>query len=308
MSNKITLVFMGTPDFATGIFEGLLKSNFDILAIFTQPDKAVGRKKILTPPHIKQFCIKNNINIPIYQPAKLRDSENVEILKKLNPSFIVVSAYAQILSLDILKIAPCINLHASLLPQYRGASPIQQSLLNDNNQTGVTAMLMDEGLDTGDILGYVVFDIPKHMFVDDLFDKLCTLATKLAINTLNNFNKVSHKKQISALSSHTKKINKQQGLIEFDNAKYIHLKHKAFKGWPDIFLANGLKLISVEINSTKNTNDEKGSIVEICKTYVVVACDIGSLKIYVIQPPSKQKMSIVDYIKGKRIGIGDLLL
>ena len=153
MSKKI--LFMGTPDYATTIFKELIKSKYEIVGLFTQPDKPVGRKQLLTPPHIKQFCIDENLNIPIFQPLKLRGNEEAKNqIEFLKPDFIIVAAYGQILPKEILDIAPCINLHASLLPKYRGASPIQESLLNDDNYTGVTSMLMEEGLDSGDILGF----------------------------------------------------------------------------------------------------------------------------------------------------------
>jgi methionyl-tRNA formyltransferase len=143
---------MGTPSYATEIFKKLLSSNYEVIGLFTQPDKPVGRKQVLTPPDIKQFCIDNSINIPIFQPERLRDNLAAYlVIKELKPDYIIVAAYGQILPKEILKLAPCINLHASLLPKYRGASPIQEGLLNNDDYLGVTSMFMEEGLDCGDI-------------------------------------------------------------------------------------------------------------------------------------------------------------
>ena len=233
---------MGTPDYATTIFKELIYSEYEIVGLFTQPDKPVGRKQILTAPHIKQFCIDENFNIPIFQPLKLRGNEEVvEEINELNPDFIVVAAYGQILPKEILDIAPCINLHASLLPKYRGASPIQESLLNDDIYTGVTSMLMEEGLDSGDILGLQYLKITPTMEVSEAFEKLSVIAAKLTITTLNNFENIKPIKQNEAEVSFCKKIKKEDGLIDFSNAKKLYQKYKAYSFWPGIFLESELK-------------------------------------------------------------------
>lgn len=158
------VIFMGTPDYAEVILARLIDTeDIDVVAVYTQPDKPVGRKKVLTPPVVKTLANKHNIDV--YQPDRLRDQDVVDELLKIKCDYIVVAAYGQILPKQILDHAPCINLHASILPHYRGASPIQQSLLNNDAKTGVTAMLMDEGLDTGDIIKIQEFEIPKDMIV-----------------------------------------------------------------------------------------------------------------------------------------------
>ena len=164
---KKRVVFMGTPDYATSILKGLVESdNYDITLVVTQPDKPVGRKKVLTPPDAKVYALTQGIEI--FQPKTLKEQASIDIIKSQNADFIIVAAFGQILPEDILSIAPCINLHASLLPIYRGASPIQSSLLNNDKITGVTAMLMDKGLDTGDILGFKTFEIPNNMMGLDI--------------------------------------------------------------------------------------------------------------------------------------------
>ena len=224
MSKRI--LFMGTPDYATTIFKELINSEYKVIGLFTQPDKPVGRKQILTPPHIKQFCIDENLLIPIFQPLKLRGNEEVKNqIKSLNPDFIIVAAYGQILPKDILDIAPCINLHASLLPKYRGASPIQESLLNDDNYTGVTSMLMEEGLDSGDMLGFGYLKITSNMEVTQAFEELSKIAAKLTITTLDNFENIKPIKQNESEVSYCKKIKKEDGLVNFLDAKKLYLKY-----------------------------------------------------------------------------------
>ena len=248
---------MGTPDYATTIFIELLKSKYEIVGLFTQPDKPVGRKQILTPPHIKQYCIDENIKLPIFQPLKLKNNQEAkEEIQQLKPDFILVAAYGQILPKDILDIAPCINLHASLLPNYRGASPIQESLLNDDSFTGVTSMLMEEGLDSGDILGFQYLKITRTMEVSEAFEKLSHIAAQLTITTLDNFENINAIKQNESLVTFCKKIKKDDGLVDFGDAKKLFLKYKAYSYWPGVFLSSELKLKEIELNEELSQNNE----------------------------------------------------
>ncbi|AXH12954.1 methionyl-tRNA formyltransferase [Halarcobacter bivalviorum] len=305
MSKRI--VFMGTPDYATKIFERLINSSYDVVALYTQPDKPVGRKQLLTPPHIKQFCLDNNIELPIFQPEKLRGNKEVEEeLKALNPDFIIVAAYGQILPLEILEIAPCINLHASLLPKYRGASPIQESLLNDDEYTGVTSMLMEEGLDSGDILALQYLKITPTMEVAEAFAKLSDIAAELTITTLDNFEKIEPKKQNETEVSFCKKIKKEYGLVDFSNAKSLYLKYKAYSYWPGIFIENGLKLKDIKLVEETSNNNE-GEILDIKTDSIIIACKKGSIEVQTLQAPSKKALNAVEYIKGKRVSLGDIL-
>lgn len=305
MSKKI--LFMGTPDYATRIFKELINSSYDLIGLFTQPDKPVGRKQILTAPHIKQFCIDENIELPIFQPEKLRGNEQAVLdIKKLNPDFIIVAAYGQILPKEILDIAPCINLHASLLPKYRGASPIQESLLNDDDFTGVTSMFMEEGLDSGDILACQYLKITPTMEVDLAFDKLSDIAAELTITTLDNFEKIQPKKQNESEVSFCKKIKKEHGLVDFSNAKALFLKYKAYSYWPGVFLSSGLKLKDIELIECNSSNTE-ATILQIEEDYILLGCKKGSIKIKTIQAPSKKALVSSVYIRGQRLEIGDVL-
>ncbi|MDD3055217.1 MAG: methionyl-tRNA formyltransferase [Aliarcobacter sp.] len=306
MSKRI--LFMGTPDYATTIFKELINSEYEIVGLFTQPDKPVGRKQILTPPHIKQFCIDESFNIPIFQPLKLRGNEEVvEEIKELKPDFIIVAAYGQILPKEILDIAPCINLHASLLPKYRGASPIQESLLNDDVYTGVTSMLMEEGLDSGDILGLQYLKITPTMEVSEAFEKLSLIAAKLTLTTLDNYENIKPIKQNESEVSFCKKIKKEDGFVDFFDAKKLYLKYKAYSYWPGIFLESELKLKDIELNDEISINNQ-GQILEIKNDFIVIACKKGSLRIKTLQAPSKKAINSIDFIRGQRLEINSILI
>lgn len=305
MSKKV--LFMGTPDYATTIFEALINSDYEVVGLFTQPDKPVGRKQVLTPPHIKKYCLDNSIELPIYQPEKLRNNEEaVEQIKALVPDFIIVAAYGQILPRTILDIAPCINLHASLLPKYRGASPIQESLLNDDAFTGVSSMLMEEGLDTGDILGLKYLKITPTMEVAEAFYTLSQLAASLTIKTLDRYDNIAPKKQNDSLSSLCKKIKKEHGEVNFTHAKKLYQTYKAYSYWPGVFLNTGLKLKDITLVDETSLNS-RGELIEINDDFIIVGCEQGALKIKTLQAPSKKAVNAADYIRGKRLNLGDTL-
>ena len=298
---------MGTPSYATNIFKNIVKNDFEVVALFTQQDKPFGRKQIVKPPHIKEFVIQNGFNFPIFQPDKLKNNqEMVSSIKDLKPDFIIVAAYGQILPRDILDIAPCINLHASLLPLYRGASPIQEALINDDNYTGVTAMLMEEGLDTGDILGLKYLEITKSMEVSEVFDVLSKVAGKLIVTILKRFGSIQQKKQNEINASICKKIKKENGKVDFFDAEKIYLKYKAYSYWPGIFLESGLKLQDISLLESSSEN-KNGHIIEIGIDFIVVGCKKGSLKIKTIQAPSKKAINSIDYIRGHRLNINDII-
>lgn len=306
--DKKNIIFMGTPDYAGVILKELLESeDINVLAVFTQPDKPVGRKQILTPPYVKRFLSDNGYDTPIYQPKTLKDEKVKEHIEKLKPDFIIVAAYGQILPKNILDIAPCINLHASLLPKYRGASPIQSALLNDDKLSGVTAMLMDEGLDTGDMLGFVYVDIKKDMVVGELFDKLSLAAAKLTLSTIRSYKNIKPVKQFKALASYSKKITRRDGEVELDNAYDIYLKYRAFTPWPGIYLKNGLKIKKMNLVESKNSYNP-GEIMDMENDSLIIGCKKGKIKLFRVQPSSKKEMSAKEYIMGKRLKVGDKLV
>ena len=304
-ANSINIIFMGTPDYAEKILKRIIDTDdMNVVAVYTQPDKPVGRKKVMTPPEVKTLALEHNIDI--YQPNRLRDTEVVEELLKIECDFIVVAAYGQILPREILDHAPCINLHASILPQYRGASPIQQTLLNGDKKTGVTAMLMDVGLDTGDILKIDTIDVSDDEMVETLFSRLTQTASDLTIDVLKNFNSYTPVKQDDSLSTHCGKITKLDGEVAFDNAVTLFNKYRAFTPWPGIYLITGLKLKKITFED-ESTSNESGKILKVDADSIVVGCKQGSIRIYNVQPASKKEMDILSYINGKRLNFADFI-
>ncbi len=301
----MNIIFMGTPDYASRILEKLIATEgIDIVAAYTQPDKPVGRKKVMTPPPVKTVALENAI--PVYQPERLRDEAVVSELLTIDCDYIVVAAYGQILPKSVLDHAPCINLHASILPQYRGASPIQQTLLNGDKETGVTAMLMDVGLDTGDIIKIERIEVPGDEMVVSLFDRLTDLAADLTVDVLQNFKNYTPVSQNDAEATHCKKITKADGEVTFDDASTIYNKYRAFTPWPGIYLSGGLKLKKMACERRDGVN-EPGKILVIESDSAVIGCNNGALRIFTVQPASKKEMSIIDYLNGKRLGVADCL-
>jgi len=302
------IVFMGTPDYATIILKEIVNSGIKVPLVITQPDKPVGRKQVLTPPHVKKWIIQNELGIDIYQPKTLRNSEVEDKISSCNPDFIVVAAFGQILPVNILNIAPCINLHASLLPKYRGASPIQTSILNNDVFTGITAMMMEEGLDSGDILAFRFVEILEGR-VDTLFDKLSYTAANLTTNVLKNFNQIKPIQQSDADASYCVKIKKDNGLFSFnESSKQIFTKYRAYTPWPGIFLNNGLKIKEMRYINNLDIYEKTGVISEIGKDFISVTCKVGLVEILKVQAPSKKEISVIDYIRGKRLGVGSNLV
>jgi len=229
------VIFMGTPEYAKKILKALIYSkNIEIPLVVTQPDRPVGRKRELKRSEVKVLALKHGLEIA--QPESLKEEWIYKEIFSLKPDYIIVSAFGQLLPKSILDIAPCINLHASLLPKYRGASPVQQAILNGDEFTGVTAMLMDEGLDSGDILSYKFFKMKDDILLPELMDELTKLASILTVETLNRFENISPIPQTKANSSHCKKIKRSDGLVDFKDATTLYRKYRAFFSWPDIFL------------------------------------------------------------------------
>ena len=301
----IRILFMGTPEYATEILKALVDaSDIEVVAVYTQPDKPVGRKAVLTPPSVKVFALEKNI--PVYQPNRLRDEEVVTQVLSIPCDLIVVAAYGQILPKAILEYVPCINLHASILPQYRGASPIQQSLLNNDKQSGVTAMWMDEGLDTGNIIKISILEIAPDEILESLYARLTKLACTLTLDVVRTWDRVSSVAQVDTLSTHCSKISKADGLINFENALNIFNRYRAFTPWPGIYLESGLKLKVLALEESESSGDA-GKIVKVDEDSIVVQCGKGSLRLYTLQAPSKGETSAVAYLNGKRLGCGNTL-
>ncbi|PHM17834.1 MAG: methionyl-tRNA formyltransferase [Sulfuricurvum sp. PD_MW2] len=300
------VIFMGTPDYAASILEALIVADdIEVVSVYTQPDKPVGRKAILTPPIVK--VVAEKANIPVVQPSKLRDEAIVAEVLATPCDMIIVAAYGQILPKAILEYVPCVNLHASILPHYRGASPIQQSLLNNDTQSGVTAMWMDEGLDTGSIIKVESLAIADDEMVESLYERLTHTAVDLTLDVIRNWDRVSAEKQNDSEASQCKKILKSDGLIDFSNAREIYNRYRAYTPWPGLYLESGLKIKLMKLEE-ENSAAEAGKIIAMDKESIVVQCTLGSLRIFRVQAPSKQETSVIDYLNGKRIGCGHPLV
>jgi len=297
---------MGTPHYAKEILQILIDDEkIELPLVITQPDRKAGRKGELKAPDVKVLALENNLNI--LQPERLSDKGIYEAIVSAKPDFIVVAAFGQLLPKSILDIAPCINLHASLLPQYRGASPVQQSLLNADEFTGITAMLMEEGLDSGPILGYRYFKIPETMLLPELMNRLSDDACALTTDIIHRFETIAPMEQVRATATYCKKIKKSDGLVDFSSASDFYDKYRAFEGWPGIFVEDGMKIKEVTLVETLSKN-EKGIILELKDESIVVACTKGSLEIRILQPASKKAVNAKAYCVGRGLKIGNSLL
>jgi len=299
------VVYMGTPHYAKEILQTLIDNiDIEIPLVITQPDRKAGRKNELKAPDVKVLAEEESLML--LQPQRLSDEGIYQAIVDAQPDYIVVAAFGQLLPKEILDIAPCINLHASLLPQYRGASPVQQSLLNGDLFTGVTAMLMEEGLDSGPILGYRYFKIPKTMILPDLMSRLGEDACELTIKTIEMFDKIKPITQIRSEATHCKKIKKADGKILFDNSLDLYDKYRAFYGWPGVFVENGTKIFDIELLETTGSNT-MGEILAIEDASVSIGCKIGKVKIGKLQPPSKKVMDAKSYCVGRGLKVGHTL-
>lgn len=303
---KYKIVYMGTPHYAKAILEALIDAeDMEVSLVLTQPDRPVGRKKILTPPPVKPLALEHGIQV--LQPNRLSDEGIFESIEAEDPDFIIVAAFGQILPKKILDIAPCINLHASLLPQYRGASPVQQSLLNGDAKSGVTSMMMEEGLDTGDILEKIEFEIPADMRLHALMQQLTQDAAILTLSTVRNFENIKPLKQDESEATLCKKIKKADGEVNFEDASLVYNKYRAFEGWPGVFAANGTKLDGMTLVDTTSKN-RSFEILDFEDDSAVIGCTVGALKIDTLQPASKKAMSAKAYCVGRGLKVGDSIL
>lgn len=300
------IIFMGTPEYAADILKTVIAAgDIEVVAVYTQPDKPVGRKGILTPPAVK--VLAQEADITVMQPSRLRDEKVVNELLKIDCDMIIVAAYGQILPKAILEHAPCVNLHASILPQYRGASPIQQSLLNNDTKSGVTAMWMDEGLDTGAIIKIVTVDVSPDEMVETLYTSLTKIACDLTVDVIRHWDRKTAIAQNDAQATHCSKISKSDGLISFDNAVDIYNKYRAFTPWPGIYLESGLKIKKMVLVD-ESSEGTAGKIIAIEADSIIVQCFKGSLRLFKVQAPSKQETDVIAYLNGKRIGCGKTLV
>ena len=303
------IVYMGTPDFAVPALEKLAQSpDYTVAAVFTQPDKPKGRKMVMTPPDVKVCAEK--LGIPVFQPSSMRSEEAYNSLKELNPDVIVVAAYGQILPKAVLDLPKfgCVNIHGSLLPKYRGAAPIQQSVLDGEKVTGVTTMLMDVGLDTGDILLKAETEIGENETAGELFDRLAVLGGELIIETLDKLKKgeITPQKQDESLATHTSKISKKLCPIDFNKSAFeVHNKVRGLNPWPVAVTEIAGKTVKVYSSRVSDMSGAAGTILSL-KPFVV-ACGDKSVELIEIQPQGKKRMTAQAFLAGHKLNIGDKL-
>ena len=300
------IVFMGTPDYSVKTMSALLRAGHEIAALFAQPDKPVGRKQILTPPATKQFAVENNI--PVYQPNTLRDGKALEIIKEINPDVIVVVAYGKILPKEILEYPKyrCVNGHASLLPKYRGASPIQWSILCGESVTGVTTQIMNDGIDTGDILMTKEIEIYDNETAEHLFERLSTVSANLMVETLSELEKgnIIPVKQEESKATYAPIIKKEMALLDFNkNANEVYNAVRAFYSWPcAYFMLNGkrVKVLSSKLSELKG----EPSTVVANESSLVIACKDKAIELVTVQPENSKAMSAAQMLCGHKIELG----
>lgn len=305
------IVFMGTPDFAVPSLKKLVENKYEIAAVFTQPDKKVGRKQVLTPPEVKKTALE--YDIPVYQPQTLKSGEAEEIIKGINPDIIIVIAYGKILPKQILNIPKygCINVHASLLPKYRGAAPIQWAVLNGDKKTGVCIMQMDEGLDTGDVLNTVETEIGINETSAELFDRLSEIGASALIETLKYIESgnITPIKQTGE-SCYASMIDKSLSEIDWNKDAFeIHNKIRGLQTWPYAQTKiNGKEVkIHKSVLTDTTSNLEAGSVYQADKKLLVVCGDGKCIEILEIQPSGKKKMDIKSFLAGNKLKKGSLV-
>jgi len=306
------IIFMGTPEFSVPPLQKLI-NEFQVSAVFTQPDRPKGRGKNLAVPPVKQLAI--SYDIPVYQPLKLKKNvEMIELIKNLKPDFIVVVAFGQILPKEILEIPKygCINLHASLLPKYRGAAPINWCIIDGECKSGNTTMFMDVGIDTGDMLLTQEVELTNTITAGELHDILSSSGGELLIKTINGIvnNEIEPVKQDNDASTYTSMLSKEMAIINWEHSsKSIHNFIRGLNPWPIAYTHYENRVMKIYKSRVLSEESNKciGSIIEVSKEGLKVSTGSGVLLIEEIQFPGKKPLKVKDYIIGNKIDEGVIL-
>jgi len=301
-------VFMGTPEFALASLKKLAENKENIIAVVCQPDKPKGRGQKLESCPSKKWAQENKIKV--LQPEKSRDRDFVDQIRKLNPDLIVVASFGQILPKELIEIPRhgAINIHSSLLPKYRGASPIAYAILNRDQETGVTSMQITEKLDAGPILLQRAIAIQPNDTAATLHDKLAELGAELLVETINGIKAGTVKPlpQDESKASYARMLKKEQGLINWQEpAETIWQKVKAFNPWPAAYVGEGEHLIKIWRAEPASGKGEPGRVLEAHNKWIEAACGKGSLRIFELQPAGKKKMSAEAFLAGHQLHPGD---
>lgn len=306
------IVFMGTPDFAVPSLKALYEAGHEVQAVFCQPDKPKGRGMKLVAPPVKAFAIEKDI--PVYQPNSLKNGGEkfIKVLENLAPECIVVAAYGKILPKSVLDIPKfgCVNVHGSLLPKYRGAGPIQWAVLNDEKTTGITSMLMGEGLDTGDMLLKSETEIGENETAAELFDRLADMGAELIVETLEKLEKgeITPVPQNEDEASYAPMLTKELSPIDFTKtAREVHKQICGLSDWPcATTLING-KRVKVYHSEIVEGNSDKPAGTVVKAKDLTVACGEGLVRFTEIQAEGSKRMPTADYLRGKPIAEGTVL-
>ncbi|NCC07696.1 MAG: methionyl-tRNA formyltransferase [Clostridia bacterium] len=302
------ILFMGTPDIAAQSLKAIIDAGHEICGVYTREDKPVGRKQILTAPPVKTLALENNI--PVFQPKTLRNNDEAENIKALAPQLIIVVAYGRILPTEILAIPPhgCINLHVSLLPKYRGSAPIQRAVINGENETGVTIMRLDEGVDTGDIITVAPVSIDENETSGQLFEKVSDIGAKTLVNaiTLIENGTATYTKQDNASATTAPPLTKEEALFDFSaDAKVLHDKIRGMNPWPMAFFMHDGKKIKAAKTLLSDKNGKAGEILS--TKPLTVACESGALVLESVIPEGKSAMDGASWAAGRRFKTGDCI-
>jgi len=308
------ILFMGTPDFAVPTLEALFNRGHEIIGVVSQPDKPRGRGHHIAPTPVKAYA--ESQGLAVYQPATLRGEEFAELLAKLDPEVIVVVAYGKILPVNVLEYPHygCVNVHGSLLPEYRGAAPMQRCIIDGKRETGITTMLMAAGLDTGDMLLKESVEIGENDNFEDIHDRLASVGAQLLVKTLDGLEKgeIVPEKQDDALATYAAKIEKSD--CELDFSRSATELHNLIRGLSPIPLSfthtpDGklLKIVASRVYDADAVSGEPvGTVTEVGED-IKVACGRGILSLLTVVPEGKGKMSAADFVRGRKIAKGDIL-
>lgn len=310
---KLKIVFMGTPEFAVPSLKMLVEEGYEVVAVITQPDRPKGRGKRLAAPPVKEYAVKKGI--PVLQPDKIKTPEFISELRSMGPDLLVTVAYGKILSKEILNIPPmgCINVHASLLPKYRGAAPIHWAIINGEKVTGITTMYTDIGMDTGDILLKNEVDITDNMTVGELHDRLAELGAQTLKATLRKLEEGTLKRipQKDDQATYAPMIDKSVGKIEWTKTpQQIHNLVRGTNPWPGAYTfykGERMRIWKTSILNTEGTDKKPGTILKVGGEGIDVACGEGSLRIEELQLQSGRKMTVREYICGHNVDEGEVL-
>ena len=305
------ILFMGTPDFALFSLRALVEEGEDVVGVVTQPDKPKGRGYTLTPPPVKVYAEEKGL--PVYQPRTLRDEAFADLLRQIDPEVIVVVAFGKILPANVLDYPKygCVNVHGSLLPAYRGAAPMQRAIIDGCEETGITTMFMDVGLDTGDMLLKKSVAIDLHDTFETVHDKLGECGAELLLRTLALLEKgeILPEKQDDALATYAAKIEKEDCLLDFSRtAKEVHDRIRGLSPIPLSFThtPDG-RLLKIVASEPAEGSGRPGEVISLSGGRITVACGEGAIALLSVLPEGKKKMSSADFINGRRISVGDIL-